>query len=72
MYIPSPTLSRDVTLCTQNVPNWDRYTIVGTKQEIFKDYLRLTSVSIAIWRVSYLEATSFFPLGTETRTDTAL
>ncbi|GJE91130.1 hypothetical protein PsYK624_072790 [Phanerochaete sordida] len=26
-----------------NVPNWDRYTIVGTNQEIFKDYLRLTS-----------------------------
>ena len=22
---------------------WDRYTIVGTSQEIFKDYLRLTS-----------------------------
>ena len=29
----------------QNVPNWDRFTIVGTSQEIFKDYLRLTSVS---------------------------
>ncbi|KII85821.1 hypothetical protein PLICRDRAFT_44236 [Plicaturopsis crispa FD-325 SS-3] len=26
-----------------NVPNWDRYTIVGTNQEIFKDYLRLTT-----------------------------
>ncbi|KIM56498.1 hypothetical protein SCLCIDRAFT_132508 [Scleroderma citrinum Foug A] len=26
-----------------NVPNWDRYTIVGTNQELFKDYLRLTS-----------------------------
>ncbi|KAI0741552.1 SAC3/GANP/Nin1/mts3/eIF-3 p25 family-domain-containing protein [Daedaleopsis nitida] len=26
-----------------NVPNWDRFTIVGTSQEIFKDYLRLTS-----------------------------
>lgn len=26
-----------------NVPNWDRYTIVGTNQNIFKDYLRLTS-----------------------------
>jgi len=25
------------------VPNWDRFTIVGTSQEIFKDYLRLTS-----------------------------
>ena len=30
----------------QNVPNWDRFTIVGTSQEIFKDYLRLTSVSL--------------------------
>lgn len=29
----------------QNVPNWDRFTIVGTNKEIFKDYLRLTSVS---------------------------
>ncbi|KAI0084493.1 SAC3/GANP/Nin1/mts3/eIF-3 p25 family-domain-containing protein [Irpex rosettiformis] len=26
-----------------NVPNWDRFTIVGTCQEKFKDYLRLTS-----------------------------
>ncbi|KAI0629157.1 SAC3/GANP/Nin1/mts3/eIF-3 p25 family-domain-containing protein [Trametes polyzona] len=26
-----------------NVPNWDRFTIVGTSTEIFKDYLRLTS-----------------------------
>ncbi|KAH7926432.1 hypothetical protein BV22DRAFT_1063024 [Leucogyrophana mollusca] len=26
-----------------NVPNWDKYTIVGTSQELFKDYLRLTS-----------------------------
>ncbi|KAI0705133.1 SAC3/GANP/Nin1/mts3/eIF-3 p25 family-domain-containing protein [Cytidiella melzeri] len=26
-----------------NVPNWDRFTIVGTSQEKFKDYLRLTS-----------------------------
>ena len=30
----------------QNVPNWDRHTIVGTSQEVFKDYLRLTSVNI--------------------------
>ena len=29
--------------CFQNVVDWDRYTIVGTSQEIFKDYLRLTS-----------------------------
>ncbi|OBZ73492.1 Cytochrome c1, heme protein, mitochondrial [Grifola frondosa] len=29
--------------CFLNVPNWDRFTIVGTSQEIFKDYLRLTS-----------------------------
>ncbi|KAK7687971.1 hypothetical protein QCA50_009190 [Cerrena zonata] len=26
-----------------NVPNWDKHTIVGTSQEVFKDYLRLTS-----------------------------
>ncbi|PPQ63387.1 hypothetical protein CVT24_005652 [Panaeolus cyanescens] len=26
-----------------NVIDWDRFTIVGTSQEIFKDYLRLTS-----------------------------
>ncbi|KIK07765.1 hypothetical protein K443DRAFT_673031 [Laccaria amethystina LaAM-08-1] len=26
-----------------NVMDWDRFTIVGTSQEIFKDYLRLTS-----------------------------
>ncbi|KAI0033678.1 SAC3/GANP/Nin1/mts3/eIF-3 p25 family-domain-containing protein [Vararia minispora EC-137] len=26
-----------------NVPNWDKFTIVGTSREIFKDYLRLTS-----------------------------
>jgi len=26
-----------------NVPNWDRYTIVGTNPEVFKDYLRLTT-----------------------------
>ena len=28
----------------QNVIDWDRHTIVGTSQEIFKDYLRLTTV----------------------------
>lgn len=28
----------------QNVPNWDRFTIVGTNPETFKDYLRLTTV----------------------------
>jgi hypothetical protein len=33
-----------LTNYVQNVPNWDRYTIVGTNQEIFKDYLRLTTV----------------------------
>lgn len=29
----------------QNVIDWDADTIVGTSKEIFKDYLRLTSVS---------------------------
>ena len=33
-------------LFLQNVPNWDQHTIVGTSQEIFKDYLRLTSVRV--------------------------
>ena len=36
----------------QNVVDWDRYTIVGTCTELFKDYLRLTSV-----RASFLHAT---------------
>ncbi|KAF7797191.1 hypothetical protein EIP86_008383 [Pleurotus ostreatoroseus] len=31
------------SLVSQNVPNWDRFTIVGTCQDIFKEYLRLTS-----------------------------
>ena len=26
--------------------DWDRYTIVGSSQQLFKDYLRLTSVSV--------------------------
>jgi len=33
----------NLTDILQNVFDWDRYTIVGTSQEIFKDYLRLTS-----------------------------
>jgi hypothetical protein len=32
--------------------NWDKYTIVGTSTEIFKDYLRLTSVGATeVWQV---------------------
>lgn len=38
------TPCREFTDEAQNVPNWDRFTIVGTSTEIFKDYLRLTSV----------------------------
>ncbi|KIL00729.1 hypothetical protein PAXRUDRAFT_129093 [Paxillus rubicundulus Ve08.2h10] len=38
---PGPNL--DDPEADPNVPNWDRYTIVGTSQELFKDYLRLTS-----------------------------
>ena len=32
---------------SKNVIDWDRFTIVGTSQELFKDYLRLTSVSVS-------------------------
>ncbi|KAF9477776.1 hypothetical protein BDN70DRAFT_907106 [Pholiota conissans] len=39
---PYPTAS-DEPEGDPNVIDWDRYTIVGTSQEIFKDYLRLTS-----------------------------
>ncbi|KAI0788796.1 SAC3/GANP/Nin1/mts3/eIF-3 p25 family-domain-containing protein [Abortiporus biennis] len=39
----TPTAYGDDPEADPNVPNWDRYTIVGTSQEIFKDYLRLTS-----------------------------
>jgi hypothetical protein len=28
----------------QSINDWDRYTIVGTSKQVFKDYLRLTSV----------------------------
>lgn len=38
------TDQHSVNNCLQNVPNWDRHTIVGTNLELFKDYLRLTSV----------------------------
>ncbi|KAI0350684.1 hypothetical protein OH77DRAFT_1412614 [Trametes cingulata] len=37
------TYDADNPEANPNVPNWDRFTIVGTSQEIFKDYLRLTS-----------------------------
>ncbi|KDQ61591.1 hypothetical protein JAAARDRAFT_204072 [Jaapia argillacea MUCL 33604] len=40
---PSPFGNVDEPEGDPNVPNWDRYTIVGTCQELFKDYLRLTS-----------------------------
>ncbi|KAI0060934.1 hypothetical protein BV25DRAFT_1857987 [Artomyces pyxidatus] len=39
----SPFGGGDEPEADPNVPNWDQYTIVGTSQEIFKDYLRLTS-----------------------------
>ncbi|KAA1468774.1 hypothetical protein DENSPDRAFT_794948 [Dentipellis sp. KUC8613] len=39
----SPHVNPDDPEADPNVPNWDRFTIVGTSQEIFKDYLRLTS-----------------------------
>ncbi|RPD64260.1 hypothetical protein L226DRAFT_533569 [Lentinus tigrinus ALCF2SS1-7] len=37
------TYDGDEPEANSNVPNWDRFTIVGTSTEIFKDYLRLTS-----------------------------
>ncbi|KAF5309282.1 hypothetical protein D9611_014670 [Ephemerocybe angulata] len=39
-YRPAPAFD---AAADPNVINWDRYTIVGTCQDIFKDYLRLTS-----------------------------
>ncbi|KAF8972646.1 SAC3/GANP/Nin1/mts3/eIF-3 p25 family-domain-containing protein [Flammula alnicola] len=39
----SPYPATDEPEGDPNVIDWDRYTIVGTSQEIFKDYLRLTS-----------------------------
>lgn len=41
-------------LILQNVIDWDRFTIVGTSQEIFKDYLRLTSVGFTQFWLLYL------------------
>jgi hypothetical protein len=48
----------------QNVPNWDQHTIVGTSQEIFKDYLRLTSVRIACY---FMGLSEVFPLDSRTQ-----
>ena len=53
----------------QNVIDWDKFTIVGTSKEIFKDYLRLTSVSCLIFS---LLSGSDASLGTQTRDDTSL
>ncbi|KAI0923988.1 hypothetical protein AcW1_006782 [Taiwanofungus camphoratus] len=39
----TPSYDADEPEANPNVPNWDRFTIVGTSREIFKDYLRLTS-----------------------------
>ncbi|KAH9479661.1 THP3-like protein C2A9.11c [Psilocybe cubensis] len=39
----SPYTAQDEPEGDPNVIDWDRYTIVGTSQDIFKDYLRLTS-----------------------------
>ena len=56
---------------SQNVPNWDQHTIVGTSQEIFKDYLRLTSVRVAS-HSSGLSEISRSILGTKARTNTSV
>lgn len=29
--------------------DWNRYNIVGTSQEVFKDYLRLTTVCLKLY-----------------------
>lgn len=39
----TPFANADDPEADPNVPNWDQHTIVGISQEIFKDYLRLTS-----------------------------
>jgi len=39
----TPFANADDPEADPNVPNWDQHTIVGVSQEIFKDYLRLTS-----------------------------
>jgi len=39
----TPFANADDPEADPNVPNWDQHTIVGTSQEIFRDYLRLTS-----------------------------
>ncbi|OCH90997.1 hypothetical protein OBBRIDRAFT_818983 [Obba rivulosa] len=39
----TPSFDGDEPEVNPNVPGWDRFTIVGTSREIFKDYLRLTS-----------------------------
>ncbi|GBE86490.1 SAC3/GANP/Nin1/mts3/eIF-3 p25 family-domain-containing protein [Sparassis latifolia] len=39
----TPSFDTDEPELNSNVPGWDRFTIVGTSQETFKDYLRLTS-----------------------------
>ncbi|EMD38887.1 hypothetical protein CERSUDRAFT_112615 [Gelatoporia subvermispora B] len=39
----TPSFDADEPEVNANVPGWDRFTIVGTSREIFKDYLRLTS-----------------------------
>ena len=51
-------------LLPQNVPNWDQHTIVGTSQEIFKDYLRLTSVRITC---HFMGLSEVFPLDSRTQ-----
>jgi len=57
----------------KNVPNWDRFTIVGTNQEIFKDYLRLTAASLLdnfFVPVNYI--ISINHAGTKTRTNSPI
>ncbi|KAH9939138.1 SAC3/GANP/Nin1/mts3/eIF-3 p25 family-domain-containing protein [Amylocystis lapponica] len=39
----TPAFDGDEPEAKSSMPNWDRFAIVGTSQDIFKDYLRLTS-----------------------------
>jgi hypothetical protein len=59
-------------LLLQNVPNWDQHTIVGTCQEIFKDYLRLTSVRIACHFMGLSDVFFRWILGPKSRTNTSV
>jgi hypothetical protein len=67
----TPFANADDPEANPNVPNWDQHTIVGTSQEIFKDYLRLTSVRIACHSSGLSEVFRWI-LGPKTRSNTSV